>query len=212
MGMFYGHNCVSVKYGLLYNWYAASDPNFAPSDWEVPTFTDFSTLASYIGGDEQTLAVALKEVGRVHWMTANGSNSSNFTALGAGSRSNNGSFSGLKESNFIWTTDIYLTPKAKSIYISNNGPAVCIDWWDYYTAGLSVRLIYRGAGSPTSITDYDGNIYNVITIGTQKWLKQNWKCTHLNDGTTIPEVTDYSNWGGLSTGALCAYNNDWNYV
>ena len=31
-------------------------------------------------------------------------------------------------------------------------------------------------------------------------------------GDSIPEVTDNSIWAGLTTGALCAYDNDWNYV
>ena len=78
--------------------------------------------------------------------------------------------------------------------------------------GLSVRLLYTQEGSPTSVTDYDGNVYPVVQIGSQYWIKRNWKCTHLNDGTSIPEVTDSTTWAGLSTGALCAYNNNWSYV
>ena len=212
MGMFYGHNCVSVKYGLLYNWYAASDINFAPSGWRVPTYSDFSILALYIGGDEQTLGIALKEIGKTHWATANGSNSSEFTAIGAGYRSRLGSFSNLTVNNFIWTTDIYDSTKAKCLYIDNNGPAADINWWDYYSAGCSIRLIYYGNDTPDSITDYDGNVYDVVQIGTQYWTKQNWKCTHLVNGNSIPEIIDGYSWQSLTTGALCAYNNDWGNV
>jgi uncharacterized protein (TIGR02145 family) len=60
----------------------------------------------------------------------------------------------------------------------------------------------------TTIKDYDGNIYTAVTIGTQVWLVQNLKTTTYNDGTFVPNVTDSTTWGGLSTGAYCWYNND----
>jgi hypothetical protein len=34
----------------------------------------------------------------------------------------------------------------------------------------------------------------------------------LLNGDIIPEVTDNTAWGNLVTGALCAYENNWNYV
>ena len=36
--------------------------------------------------------------------------------------------------------------------------------------------------------------------------------SHHRDGTDIPEVTDNAVWAALTTGAMCAYNNDWNNV
>jgi uncharacterized protein (TIGR02145 family) len=36
----------------------------------------------------------------------------------------------------------------------------------------------------------------------------NLKVTHYNNGDVIPNVTDQTTWNGLTTGALCAYNND----
>ena len=75
--------------------------------------------------------------------------------------------------------------------------------------GFSVRLLYYGTGTPSStLTDYDGNVYDVVNIGTQYWTKQNWKCLHYNDGTDIPVVTGDSAWAALTSGACCSYNND----
>ena len=59
----------------------------------------------------------------------------------------------------------------------------------------------------TLILDFDGNIYNNVTIGTQIWMSENLKVTHYSEGTTIPNVTDKTNWNSLTTGAYCWYLN-----
>ena len=76
--------------------------------------------------------------------------------------------------------------------------------------GLPIRCLCDTSDS--TITDIDGNVYDTVVIGTQRWLVQNLKVTKYRNGDSIPEVTDNSIWAGLRTGALCAYNNDWNYV
>ena len=58
------------------------------------------------------------------------------------------------------------------------------------------------------ITDFDGNIYHTVTIGTQVWLVEDLKTTHYNNGDPIPNVTSNSNWAALSTPGYCWYNND----
>jgi len=37
---------------------------------------------------------------------------------------------------------------------------------------------------------------------------ENWKCTKYADGTPIPNVTDNTQWGALTTPAYCWLNND----
>ena len=44
-----------------------------------------------------------------------------------------------------------------------------------------------------SITDFDGNVYHSIEIGTQVWMKENMKSLHYSDGTEIPGVVAYNN-------------------
>jgi len=59
-----------------------------------------------------------------------------------------------------------------------------------------------------ALMDYDGNGYHAVTIGTQTWLRENWKCTHYNNGDLIPNITDDPSWAQATAGAMCWYNND----
>ncbi len=60
----------------------------------------------------------------------------------------------------------------------------------------------------TTVTDADGNVYNIIEIGTQKWMKENLRTTKYRDGSAIANTTDNTAWIGLSSGAWCYYDND----
>jgi len=61
-----------------------------------------------------------------------------------------------------------------------------------------------------TVKDIDGNIYNIVKIGKQKWLKENLKTTKFNDGTAIPLVTDSLTWIKDTTPAYCNYKNTTN--
>ncbi|MBA7528679.1 hypothetical protein ES705_20867 [subsurface metagenome] len=63
-----------------------------------------------------------------------------------------------------------------------------------------------------AVTDYDGNYYNIVEIGSQVWMAENLKTTKYNDGTAIPLVTDPTTWINLTTPGYCWYdNNEANY-
>lgn len=47
-----------------------------------------------------------------------------------------------------------------------------------------------------------------VTIGTQTWMLKNLDVDHYRNGDVIPQVTDPTQWGNLTTGAWCYYNYD----
>jgi uncharacterized protein (TIGR02145 family) len=198
-------------YGRLYNWYAANDVEFALTNWRVPTNTDFTNLITYLGGI--TLAGGhLKDTGFTHWDSPNtgADNSSNFTAYGSGVRSSGilGKCEFFKQYGSMWSSTQYNSADGYYLNLLYNSK-IAFTGHVSKSLGYSIRLIYIGGDTPSStITDYDGNVYDVIQIGTQYWTKQNWKCTHLRNGIEITEVTDQLIWNGLTSGAWCYYDND----
>jgi uncharacterized protein (TIGR02145 family) len=63
----------------------------------------------------------------------------------------------------------------------------------------------------TKLADIEGNLYDVVYIGSQVWMSENLKTTMLNDNTVIPDVPDDSTWVHLSTPAFCWLRNDVQY-
>jgi uncharacterized protein (TIGR02145 family) len=81
----------------------------------------------------------------------------------------------------------------------------------YYLRAYATSSAGTSYGNEISFTtilqDFDGNVYDLVTIGTQTWMKQNLKTTHYKNGTTIPNVTSNSAWNVLTSGAYCDYDN-----
>jgi len=195
-----------IKYGYLYNGYSVFDSrNITSSGSHVPTDAEWNTLFTYLGGP--TLAgYKLSETGAAHWDAPHTSatNISNFNARGAGYRANTGVYSFIKSVTYFWGT---------------GGIWKGIDWGGSITA-FSISSKYGGSvrplkdattlthGQTGTYTGNDGRIYKTICIGAQEWLSENLAETKYRNGDLINKVTDNTAWAALTTGAMCAYNND----
>lgn len=62
-----------------------------------------------------------------------------------------------------------------------------------------------------TVTDIDGHVYATVTIGAQRWMAENLKVSHYNNGDPIPYVPVPGPWGQLTSGAWAIYNNDASY-
>lgn len=76
---------------------------------------------------------------------------------------------------------------------------------------ISFFFVLTLQNNAQTITDIDDNIYNIVTIGSQIWMKENLKTTRYNDGTFIPEITDSTSWVNIAAPAYCWYNNATEY-
>lgn len=64
-----------------------------------------------------------------------------------------------------------------------------------------------------TVRDVDGNVYDIVTIGKQRWLKQNLRASHYRDGSLISEIEDSSRWANIFNAnsklpAWCYYNGE----
>jgi hypothetical protein len=50
------------------------------------------------------------------------------------------------------------------------------------------------SGNGPNITDVENNTYKTVYIGTQQWMGENLKVSKYSDGTTIPNITDNTQW------------------
>jgi len=215
---------VTVKYGLLYNWYAATDARLICADgWEVPEKTDWETLQSYLGG-EAISGLKMKEIGIEFWASDNGStNESGFNGRSGSHRfGSTGSFAlPLNGSgNFMSITH----DAGSTIYagkLAATWESFLINTLTIHNIknGLSIRLLKTTTtltnGQTGTYTGNDGKVYRTICIGTQEWLADNLCETKFRNGDYIPGYdggvyTPFTNsaWAALTTAGVCCYNDD----
>lgn len=212
-----------VSYGLLYNWFVASEIDYllAADGWHVPTRAEFEILTTYLGGNTVS-GGKLKEIGFTYWDNPNtgATNEVNFNGRGSARRSGiDGLFTDIKDICDLWTQEEYALDPTKGRYcqlaVSNLQSTTTNIVYDK-PFGSGIRLLKDSTtlihGQTGLYTGNDGKIYRTICIDTQEWLADNLAETKYSNGDTIPEVTDAGAWAALATGALCAYDNDWNYV
>lgn len=200
-----------VKYGALYNWYAANDiRNIVNVGWEVPTRAKWDTLIANEGGVNVT-GGHLKEDGIEYWSADNADNYTLFNGRGSGIRTSN--FLYFKEQCGFWTNEGYLQPDRWGYYYRLNHNNTLIDKLATLgLSGLSIRLIKTTTtltqGQTGTYTGNDNKVYRTICIGTQEWLADNLNETKYRNGDVIPIVTVNGTWAALTTGARCSPNND----
>jgi uncharacterized protein (TIGR02145 family) len=185
-----------ATYGVLYNWYAAVDPRgIAPSGYRVPTQTDWTTLTTFLGGT--TVAGGkMKETGLCHWSSPNtdATNFSLFTALPGGDRLNTGSFNGIYNYGWWWSSTQSSSTLAWLLRLDSINDNATVGFSDKLT-GTALRFIEN---LPCSDVNINGQI----------WTGCNLDVSTYNNGDPIPYEPNATNWSNLTTGAWCWFANN----
>jgi uncharacterized protein (TIGR02145 family) len=93
-----------TTYGKLYNWYAVNDSRgLCPTGWHVASDAEWTTLTTYLGGTSVAGGAMKSTTG---WTSPNtgATNSSGFTGLPGGYRSNFGGFLNVGNSGGWWSS------------------------------------------------------------------------------------------------------------
>jgi uncharacterized protein (TIGR02145 family) len=209
----------ATGFGNLYNWWAVTNAkNIANTGWHVPTSAETQTLLTSIGVPYNG---KLREVGTTYWFAPNtgATNAFGFNGRGTGLRNGTtGAFSEQKDSFRFHTTDNYSVGyHTYGLYLTYQNTFEGL-WggWDaaYKPFGYECRLVKDSTsltpGQTGTYIGNDGKVYRTICIGTQEWLADNLVETLYRDLTSIPEVTDDTEWAALTTDAMCYYDNDIN--
>lgn len=80
-------------------------------------------------------------------------------------------------------------------------------------SGFYIKVVQSDESNTFDLSDIDSIIFvfntcEEIQIGTQIWMCRNLDVDHYRNGDSIPQITDPTQWVGLTTGAWCYYNND----
>jgi uncharacterized protein (TIGR02145 family) len=171
----------ALGYGLLYNWYAATDVRgVAPSGFRIPETSDRSDLYAAATRDENT---SERDVDggfdEPRWVSNfGGTNTSGFNALPSGEGFPNGNYQFLGQFFRAWDS----TMNAGYMQI---GGSTQTSSTSSASTGFSIRCVSDNEPSTDLVQDADGNNYTWIQIGTKYWLQQNLKTTTYNNGDSI---------------------------
>ncbi len=138
---YYNDDAPSYKdiYGALYNWDAIYSGKLAPTGWHIPSDAEWTTLTTYLGGDN--LALGKMESTSSLWTTynANADNSSGFSGLPSGWRQSDGSYYGVGGIAYYWSSTGSVG-NAWDRYMSNQYTGIGRQN-DPVSLGLSIRCV-----------------------------------------------------------------------
>jgi uncharacterized protein (TIGR02145 family) len=163
----YYNNTTSVdsirKFGALYNWYAVNTGKLAPAGWHVPTDSDWNTMMVCLvrngynsDGNTDTTRynnIAKSLAAKTDWAISSclqtgeigcdlaHNNTSGFSALPGGYRSERGYFSNRRTNGYWWSATEGSTLNARYLSLNYGGTSLLSGFVNSKSVGYSVRLV-----------------------------------------------------------------------
>lgn len=209
----YNHDSTTYanQYGALYTWYTVNTGKLCPTGWHVPSDDEWTTLANYLttSGYSGKEGEALKSASGWNPVNGNGTDIYGFKWFPSGYRHKDGRFLSESYNGYIWSNTNATSSNAYCRNLRYGADNILVGNHSREN-GYSVRCFREDTvlGLPKTVSDTDGNVYNIVKIGNLLWLAENLKTTSYNDGSSITSQTDSSAWGNLITGHYCYFNND----
>jgi len=215
----------TVKYGALFNWYAATDARRITSsdDWIVLSSDQYRTLSNDLGagGNYSTNIVGgyMKIAGTEFFITPNlgADNTSGWNGKASGERNPiTGAFFGLNSYVYYMCSNNYTADSTRSASLSYDSAAIVSGFGSRpKKAGSPIRLLYVGSGTPTSYIGSDLKVYRIINIAGKYYTADNLIETKYRngdwidgyDGGVYTPITN-ANWAAKTTGACCVWGDD----
>jgi uncharacterized protein (TIGR02145 family) len=201
-------------FGYLYNFYAITGTTTqsltSNDDWVVPTKANFDTLVSSVGNNGDSLK--LVDV-TTYWDSnnINATNTSGFSAIGNGGRSNF-FFTAQKSSSVYRSITPYNSGGSYVMSLNSSLSTVTVDGAPSHLNGYAIRLVKNttvlNPGQTGTYIGNDGKTYNTICIGTQEWMSQDLRETSYRNLSSIPNIANQTIWNVLNSGAYCIYDNN----
>jgi uncharacterized protein (TIGR02145 family) len=218
-----------IKFGKLYNWYAANDSRgLAPDGWEIPNMQNWNSIFYLLGGYEYANE-KLRNL-KAWGLTENTeeSNKSGFSSLPSGQIDGNGSFTAINDIASYWSSEEFgnvfdnIVTLSYSFAISNNEDIIISN----IIRNVGEQLLQKNSGcaircikKTNSIINKKNNdsisnhIIKSISIGKQTWMAENLSVEKFRNGDEIYHAKSDAEWQKASEekkAAWCYFNNQTN--
>jgi len=183
----YDNNPVlDLNYGKLYNYDVVDNQlEVCPVGWHIPSTIEWNELIEFLGG--LSIAGGLMKVDGTDFWSApntNANNSSLFSALPGGYRATNGTYIGLYEYGFYWTSTPQ-TSAADIFYLSYDSEEVSYASGNF-SDGLSIRCMRPYSSLGLAPIELNKNLIQILDMmGRETTFKPNTPLIYVyDDGST----------------------------
>ncbi|MCR4826253.1 MAG: T9SS type A sorting domain-containing protein [Bacteroidales bacterium] len=193
-----------------------------PNGWHVPSKTEWALLTDYVrtrpkyrcGGNTYNIAKALA-TGPFDsdWATSNSAcdvgcntadnNATGFSVFPTGGYIDLG-FCNIGYRAYIWSSELINDTYTEYLFMESDATDAYTYPGGVKSDAYAVRCLrdnydqfpwdYQPCPGTPMVTDYDGNLYPTVQIGSQCWMRYNLRTTHYADGTSIPAGTTQSSY------------------